>query len=90
MTDHGSNPPDDHGAFSDRELPDRSDMDDGSDDGEPTMPCPYCKAIVYEDAEICTHCGSYISEEDAPLRLPTWMIVGLVLTFLILVFGWIL
>jgi hypothetical protein len=45
--------------------------DDGADDG--TVPCPYCRAAVYEDAERCPHCGNYISREDAPSGLPLWM-----------------
>jgi hypothetical protein len=31
---------------------------------------------VYEEAERCPHCATYLSEEDAPARKPWWVIVG--------------
>lgn len=29
-------------------------------------PCPFCREMVSEHAEVCPHCGSYLSREDAP------------------------
>jgi aspartate carbamoyltransferase regulatory subunit len=50
------------------------------DDDEQTIPCPYCKREVHEDAPRCPYCEQYISEEDAPRsRKPWWMILGLLL-----------
>jgi hypothetical protein len=43
------------------------------------MPCPYCKARIYEDSERCPHCGNYISEEDAPTGRPLWIVIGAVI-----------
>jgi hypothetical protein len=46
---------------------------DDEDDLEETVPCPYCGAAVYEDAERCPRCENYISREDAPSRTPLWV-----------------
>ena len=43
------------------------------DEDDETVPCPYCGAAVYEDAERCPRCENYISREDAPSRLPLWV-----------------
>jgi endogenous inhibitor of DNA gyrase (YacG/DUF329 family) len=53
-------------------MPYDDDEPDESDDSE-TVPCPYCAADVYEDAERCPSCGKYISREDAPSRVPLWV-----------------
>jgi predicted nucleic acid-binding Zn ribbon protein len=46
-------------------------------DEDDLVPCPYCKAPIYEDSQRCPECGNYISEEDAPPALkPWWIIVG--------------
>jgi predicted nucleic acid-binding Zn ribbon protein len=46
------------------------------DDGPATVPCPYCKAEVFEDSEQCPRCGKYLSREDAPQsRGGAWVIV---------------
>ena len=46
------------------------------DDGPPTVPCPHCKAEVFEDSEQCPRCGKFLSNEDAPLsRGGMWVIV---------------
>lgn len=57
------------------ELEDREDPepDEGDEDDDGTVPCPYCGAAVYEDAERCPHCENYISREDAPSRVPLWV-----------------
>lgn len=54
--------------------PDAEDEPDEEDGG--TVPCPYCHREIHEDSPRCPHCGSYISEEDAPpSRKPTWIVV---------------
>ena len=60
--------------------------EDGSDE---TVPCPDCRADVYEDAERCPECGRYLSREDAPRRHPWWVVAG-ALACLAMVFWWIL
>jgi hypothetical protein len=62
--------------------------DDGADSGDEvdyeTVPCPYCRDPVHEQAEQCPHCGEYISDEDAPpTRRPWWVYVGVALCLLI-------
>jgi predicted nucleic acid-binding Zn ribbon protein len=68
---------------------DEDDEDDGQDDGDTTIPCPYCRRPIYEDSQRCPHCGNFISEEDAPAaRKPWWIIVGALLA-LYAVYRWI-
>jgi hypothetical protein len=53
--------------------------DDDADDDD-TIPCPHCRAPVYEGAEQCPACGNYLSEEDAPpARKPLWIVIGFAL-----------
>jgi len=48
-----------------------------NDDSPPTVPCPRCKAEVFEDSERCPRCGNYLSREDEPTsaRGAVWVIV---------------
>lgn len=64
----------------DSEHPDEPD----DDDSDETVPCPYCREPVYEDAERCPSCGSYLSEIDAPRRHPWWFLLGFVLSMLVI------
>jgi hypothetical protein len=49
------------------------------DDDSDTVPCPYCKRLVYEDSERCPNCGNYLSAEDAPRQTPPlWIVIGTV------------
>lgn len=68
---------DDDTGLSDREGPDESDLDDSDDDEK--VPCPYCRKPVYEQAELCPHCGSFMSFEDARRRPPLWIWIGVAL-----------
>jgi hypothetical protein len=61
--------------------------DEGDDD--PTLPCPFCKEPIYDQAERCPHCGKYITAEDVPAtRKPLWIIIGAILC-LFAVYLWI-
>lgn len=56
---------------------------DADDGGPPTVPCPYCREPVYESAQFCPRCESYISREDARGdRKPLWIWVCLILALL--------
>jgi hypothetical protein len=56
--------------------------DDEGDDDDPTIPCPRCRREIYEDAERCPYCGSWVSREDArPARRPWWFIAGVIACF---------
>ena len=57
---------------------------------EPTVPCPYCREPVPEDAPLCPYCERYISSEDAPPPAkPVWVYVMLALSF-VAVYFWIM
>lgn len=69
-----------------RDDPLPEDMDDPDDDDEDgddeTVPCPFCKKPVFEGAELCPHCRSFVSSEDAPRR-HGWLIwVGVILALI--------
>jgi len=69
------------------------EFDSGDDSAdESTIPCPWCREDVYEDAVQCPACGKYLSGEDAPpVRRPLWIIVtALVCLFVVVRFliGW--
>jgi hypothetical protein len=65
-----------------------ADLDFRPDDEIEMVPCPYCRKLVYEEAERCPHCESYISREDAPLRRAPWFALGILLCLGIVV-AWI-
>jgi hypothetical protein len=54
-----------------------------------TIPCPYCRKEIHEDAQRCPHCENYISEEDAPAGKKPWWIVICALLCLYAVYRWI-
>ena len=65
------------------------DEEGDSDDDDYTVPCPYCKRPIYEDAQRCPYCERYLSDEDAPpARKPWWVIAGAVLC-LYVVYRWV-
>lgn len=71
----------------DPDAPDASDMDDeddahDDDGGVDTVPCPYCHRGVYEHADVCPHCGSFLSFEDAPRHRPLWILVAALLALI--------
>lgn len=69
---------------------DWEDDDYGEDDeeGEPTVPCPYCRREIHEDAERCPYCEQYISTVDAPpSRKPGWILVT-VAVCLYMIYRW--
>ena len=78
---------DDGAELDEREDPEPSDIDD--DDDAETIPCPYCGKDVYEQAELCPHCGSYLSREDAPPTRLRWA-VAVIVAFLVIALIWIL
>jgi predicted nucleic acid-binding Zn ribbon protein len=73
----------DDDEFDDVEVPEEEMHADDSD--KETKPCPYCREPIYDDTVRCPHCGNYLSREDAPLRRPTWMIVGALICLVVAV-----
>ena len=49
---------------------------DDDDDDEPTIPCPFCKAVIWEDAPRCPRCGNELGGVDMPApRRPWWVLI---------------
>ncbi|MCE9554534.1 MAG: zinc ribbon domain-containing protein [Planctomycetes bacterium] len=73
--------------FDDDEFEEGSGDDDDSFD---TVPCPYCRQPIHEDAVRCPHCENYISTVDAPRFTfrPWWIILGVVVC-LAIVYVWV-
>src|SRR5438105_15912977 len=64
--------------------------EDGPPDDDDTIPCPYCRRPIHEDAQRCPYCEHYISQEDAPpSQKPPWILLG-ILVCLAMVVLWIL
>jgi hypothetical protein len=73
-------------------MPSYDDREPWEDDeeGDDTVPCPYCGKDVYEGAERCPYCAHYLSQEDAPARRQPWWIIFGALAVLAVVAMWIL
>jgi uncharacterized paraquat-inducible protein A len=48
-----------------------------------TVPCPSCRAQVYEEAERCPRCGTYITHEEFSSRRPWWFLIAALLCLLV-------
>ena len=87
MADHDDQ--DNDSPLNESELPDPADMDqDDGDESAEIQPCPYCAKPLYEQAEICPHCGSHISQEDAPSGKAIWIIVGAIVCLIVVLYLW--
>jgi predicted nucleic acid-binding Zn ribbon protein len=78
----------------DSEMPDEADVDadeEGQTFSVETEPCPYCGKPVYEQAEVCPHCKSFLSiEEGRGAGRPKWMVIAALLVIAAIVIGWVL
>ncbi len=77
-------PDEDDEELDDDESPDESDRDEEVND---TRPCPYCGKEIYEQAEVCPHCRSYISLEQVASRRPIWIWVTGVVLLAAMIYG---
>jgi uncharacterized protein (DUF983 family) len=69
---------------------DYAGFDTSPDEDDATIACPHCGAQIYDDTEQCPQCGKYLSEEDAPAKLPPlWILIGVAICILIVV-AWML
>ena len=52
-------------------------MDEWDDDSAVELPCPSCGEPVYEEADVCPHCGDFITPGRRPAgaNVPRWMFV---------------
>jgi hypothetical protein len=78
----------------DDESFDSDDPDQSGDDDDlsETIPCPQCGAEVYEDAEQCPRCGSYLTHGSSVWagRSIAWIVLGMlgVLAAVLALAGW--
>jgi len=78
---------DDTDELNGREWP---DPDDDPESAVDTVPCPFCKGQVYEDAEWCPTCRNYLFYDGSLGRQkPWWLVVGVVVCLLVVLY-WIL
>jgi hypothetical protein len=72
---------------------DREALDDDEfpepDEDDPNFLCPHCRVPVYEEAEACPHCGTWLIDDEiqASQRKPWWIIVGTI-ACLVVVYFW--
>jgi predicted nucleic acid-binding Zn ribbon protein len=65
------------------EDPLESDQDPDDDlDPEESVPCPFCKKLIHEDADVCPRCGNFVGAADAPRRVPMVIWIGFALAIL--------
>lgn len=79
--------PEEEEDWEDREDPEEADQDEDDDPG--LVPCPYCRHEVSEDAELCPHCGSFVSIEDAPPKRPRWIVISTLLLIVVILVAWV-
>jgi hypothetical protein len=68
------------------------DLDDSDDEATETISCPECQADIYEDAEQCPVCGSYvIGTTNIWTGKPIWWVflglLGIIAVILALTLG---
>jgi len=80
---------DDADDLDDREFPE-PDRESGVPETVTTVPCPFCREHVYDNAEWCPHCRNYLFYEGAiPPEKPWWLVGGVVACLLVVLY-WIL
>ena len=67
---------DDEADLHDAEFPNASDQDEQGYTSADVEPCPFCRKFVYEGADVCNHCGNFISFGALPRRSFIWAILG--------------
>ncbi len=67
---------------------DPADEVESEADDEPTLPCPFCRREIHEEAERCPYCEQCISDEDRRRGAkPWWIVIGVVLC-LVMMLWW--
>ena len=67
------------------EFPDEADRTPAHAASVDLEPCPFCGKAIYEDADICHHCGSFIARDTSGIK-PYWIVV-IALILLAMVLG---
>jgi hypothetical protein len=57
--------------------PDGPSAEDLDKFGSEVDPCPNCKAVIYDQSELCPNCGWYLGSE--PKTMSLWVIFGVFL-----------
>ena len=89
----GHAPPAESDFVTDWDDPDEWDAG-ADDDSAVELPCPACGEPVYEDADVCPHCGDFITPGRRPAvaNVPTWAavlgVLGVIGTVLALALPW--
>ena len=81
---------DDEANLDDREEPDEADTDPDGRLGADLVPCPYCGKAVYEEADVCPHCGSFIVAERVTSKRPWWVVAAAIVLLAAVISGWLL
>lgn len=69
----------DYDEFDEDESFDEYSDEFPEDEEAETLPCPHCRAEIYEDAEQCPHCGEYVTHSTSVWagRPWWWIVLGL-------------
>ena len=84
-------PSGEYDAYRDYDPDDEETYPEGlyNDDGPATVPCPYCKAEISEEAQWCPRCENHLSKEDAPPAGKSWFVVAAMVLALIAAAMWV-
>jgi len=79
----------------DDEPEDDSEVDEGPEEfdlvesgQELGEPCPFCRRIVYEDAERCPHCGHLIARGESGGGASMWIVITTVAVIGLILLLW--
>jgi predicted nucleic acid-binding Zn ribbon protein len=84
-------PSGEYDAYRDYDPEDEETYPEGlyNDDGPATIPCPYCKRPISEEAQMCPHCENFVSREDAPPSGKSWFVIVVLVLALIIAVMWV-
>jgi RNA polymerase subunit RPABC4/transcription elongation factor Spt4 len=71
-------------SLNDWEYPDERDTEGGADSVDLAV-CPYCRKMIAEQAEVCPHCGNYITREETAEAISWWMWAAVIVLVLAVV-----
>ncbi len=79
---------DDHEDLDQREYPDPDEVDSAAE----TVSCPFCRALVWADADLCPGCGMFLAFEEEARGRPWWFRAAVLLCLGVVLFwiwaGW--
>lgn len=48
------------------------EYDEEDDEENLTLPCPFCEEEIYEDSDVCPHCGNYVFMDRSEYKHSLW------------------